>query len=104
MRRQAATTLRAMEALVRVQARVRGRCVRMSKEGQAVQNKILRRRQLNTRPSKSALRQTDGRWDASRGTLQDKSAKTSSREEGARKRERAMSYAFSQQVLAGYHL
>lgn len=43
-----------------------------------------------------------GRWDASRGTLQDKNAKKSSRKEGVRKRERAMAYAFSQQVLGHF--
>lgn len=40
VRKQAAVTLRCMQALVRVQARVRARRVRMSVEGQAVQ-KIL---------------------------------------------------------------
>lgn len=37
VRKQAAVTLRCMQALVRVQARVRARRVRMSIEGQAVQ-------------------------------------------------------------------
>ncbi|CAK9223678.1 unnamed protein product [Sphagnum troendelagicum] len=54
VRRQAATTLRAMEALVRVQARVRARRVRMSEDGQAVQQQIRQRRQLVSRPSKAA--------------------------------------------------
>lgn len=47
VRRQAGTTLRAVEALVRVQARIRGHHVRMSKEGQAVQYKLLQHRQIN---------------------------------------------------------
>lgn len=47
VRRQAGTTLRAVEALVRVQARIRGHRVRMSKEGQAVQYKLLQHRQIN---------------------------------------------------------
>ncbi|CAK9271482.1 unnamed protein product [Sphagnum jensenii] len=54
VRRQAATTLRAMEALVRVQARVRARRVRMSEDGQAVQQQIRQRRQLVSRPIKAA--------------------------------------------------
>lgn len=37
VRKQAAVTLRCMQALVRVQARVRARSVRMSPEGLAVQ-------------------------------------------------------------------
>ena len=43
-RKQAAVTLRCMQALVRVQARVRARRVRMSIEGQAVQNLLNERR------------------------------------------------------------
>lgn len=40
VRKQAAVTLRCMQALVRVQARVRARRVRMSMEGQAVQDML----------------------------------------------------------------
>lgn len=40
VRKQAAVTLRCMQALVRVQARVRARRVRMSIEGQAVQQML----------------------------------------------------------------
>ena len=46
VRRQAAMTLRCMQALVRVQARVRARRVRMSEEGLAVQHKVNERRLL----------------------------------------------------------
>jgi hypothetical protein len=56
VRRQAGTTLRCVQALVRVQARVRARRVRMSEEGQAVQEKLEQRRQLNPRPRKSLVR------------------------------------------------
>jgi hypothetical protein len=58
VRRQASTTLRAMEALVRVQARVRARRVRMSEEGQAVQKQIMERRLLLSRPKTSVSRTT----------------------------------------------
>lgn len=44
VRKQAAVTLRCMQALVRVQARVRARRVRMSMEGQAVQDMLNERR------------------------------------------------------------
>lgn len=44
VRKQAAVTLRCMQALVRVQARVRARRVRMSVEGQAVQQMLAERR------------------------------------------------------------
>lgn len=44
VRKQAAVTLRCMQALVRVQARVRACRVRMSIEGQAVQDMMDKRR------------------------------------------------------------
>ena len=44
VRKQAAVTLRCMQALVRVQARVRARRVRMSVEGQAVQQMLAEHR------------------------------------------------------------
>ena len=44
-----------MQALVRVQARVRARRVRMSEEGQAVQKQLCERRQLESRPRKSLV-------------------------------------------------
>lgn len=44
VRKQAAVTLRCMQALVRVQARVRARRVRMSVEGQAIQQMLKDRR------------------------------------------------------------
>lgn len=44
VRKQAAVTLRCMQALVRVQARVRARRVRMSTEGLAVQKLLEVRR------------------------------------------------------------
>jgi hypothetical protein len=46
VRKQAAVTLRCMQALVRVQARVRARRVRMSMEGQAVQEMLNERRSM----------------------------------------------------------
>lgn len=47
VRKQAAVTLRCMQALVRVQARVRARSVGMSPEGQAVQNLLDEHRYQN---------------------------------------------------------
>lgn len=55
MRRQAATTLRALKALVRVQACVHSFWVRMSQHGQAVQQQIKEHRQLLAQPSKTAV-------------------------------------------------
>lgn len=53
VRKQAAVTLRCMQALVRVQARVRARRVRMSVEGQAVQ-RLLDERQVKNEVLKQA--------------------------------------------------
>lgn len=53
VRKQAAVTLRCMQALVRVQARVRARRVRMSEEGQAVQ-KMLDERHIKNELLKQA--------------------------------------------------
>lgn len=44
-----------MQALVRVQARVRARRVRMSEEGQAVQRQLFYRRQQESRPRRSMV-------------------------------------------------
>lgn len=63
VRKQAAVTLRCMQALVRVQARVRARRVRMSIEGQAVQNMLNERRtqaellkEAEVQPSKQTIK------------------------------------------------
>ncbi|KAJ7516196.1 hypothetical protein O6H91_22G046600 [Diphasiastrum complanatum] len=95
VRKQAAMTLRCMQALIRVQARVRARRVRMSEEGQAVQRQLSqRRRRQQARPRKSM----DG-WNASSGTVEDLQAKVEKRQEAAKKRDRALAYAMSQQKI-----
>ncbi|KAK2391919.1 protein IQ-DOMAIN [Trifolium repens] len=91
VRKQAAVTLRCMQALVRVQARVRARRVRMSMEGQAVQN------MLNERRSKlELLKEAEEGWCDSIGTLEDVKSKIQMRQEGAFKRERALAYSLAQ--------
>ncbi|RZR79065.1 hypothetical protein BHM03_00004647 [Ensete ventricosum] len=75
------TAFRAFLALVRVQARIRARRVRMSTEGQAVQ------RMLEAHRSK-----------------QDLLKEAEMRQEGALKRERAIAYAMSQQVHMQFKL
>eukprot|EP01018_Ginkgo_biloba_P002170 Gb_13836 [translate_table: standard] len=53
VRKQADATLCCMQALVRVQARVRGRRFRVSEEGQAVQRQLKQIQQHEARPRKS---------------------------------------------------
>lgn len=91
VRKQAAVTLRCMQALVRVQARVRARRVRMSIEGQAVQQILNERRSMA-----DLLKQAEDGWCDSRGTLEEVKAKLQIRQEGAVKRERAIAYALAQ--------
>jgi hypothetical protein len=55
VRRQAAITLRCMQALVRVQARVRARRVRMSQQGLAVQRTISHRRLIEAQLRESEV-------------------------------------------------
>ncbi|CAN6441608.1 unnamed protein product [Victoria cruziana] len=83
-----------MQALVRVQARVRARRVRMSTEGLAVQ-KMLDQRRAETNP----LKEAEEGWCDRQGTLEQVKAKLQMRQEGAIKRERALAYSFSQQLL-----
>lgn len=93
VRKQAAVTLRCMQALVRVQARVRAHRVRMSMEGQAVQD------MLNERRSKAELlKVAEEGWCDSRGTIQEVKAKIQMRQEGAFKRERALAYSHAQKL------
>ncbi|KAL0330447.1 UNVERIFIED_CONTAM: hypothetical protein Sradi_5031400 [Sesamum radiatum] len=83
-----------MQALVRVQARVRARRVRMSVEGQAVQKMLDERRAKD-----ELLKQAEEGWCDSRGTLEEVKAKIQMRQEGAFKRERALAYSLAQKVF-----
>ncbi|CAL1399723.1 unnamed protein product [Linum trigynum] len=95
VRKQAVVTLRCMQALVRVQARVRATAVRMSSEGQAVQQ-MLDAYRNHADPTKQA----EKRWCNSPGTVDQVRTKLQMRLEGAIKRERAIAYALSQQLQA----
>ncbi|KAJ6416010.1 hypothetical protein OIU84_004747 [Salix udensis] len=89
VRKQAAVTLRCMEALVRVQARVRAQNVSMA-EDQATQNE-LNKYMYQADPIKQK------RWCDSPGTVDKVKEKLQMRTEGAIKRERAIAYSLSQQ-------
>ncbi len=55
VRRQAAITLKCMQALVRVQARVRARRVRMTEEGLAIQHTISQSRLMEAQIRESEV-------------------------------------------------
>ncbi|KAG4385952.1 hypothetical protein GLYMA_12G189900v4 [Glycine max] len=96
VRKQAAITLRCMQALVRVQARVRARHVCMALETQASQQK----HQQNL-ANEARVRETEEGWCDSVGSVEEIQAKILKRQEAAAKRERAMAYALSHQWQAG---
>ncbi|RZB83726.1 Protein IQ-DOMAIN 1 isoform C [Glycine soja] len=96
VRKQAAITLRCMQALVRVQARVRARRVCMALETQASQQK----HQQNL-ANEARVREIEEGWCDSVGSVEEIQAKLLKRQEAAAKRERAMAYALSHQWQAG---
>ncbi|KAL0429908.1 UNVERIFIED_CONTAM: protein IQ-DOMAIN 31 [Sesamum radiatum] len=88
VRKQAAVTLRCMQALVRVQARVRAHCNQSSAGGQ-----------LENRNEADPVKLAESGWCDSRGTVEEVRSKLQMKQEGAIKRERAIAYALSQQQL-----
>ncbi|KAK4741476.1 hypothetical protein SAY87_025064 [Trapa incisa] len=81
VRKQAAVTLRCMQALVRVQARVRAQCSGMASE----------ERKLDP------IKQSEQGWCDSPGTLEEVRSKLQMRQEAFIKRERAKAYSQTQQ-------
>ncbi|KAL5579450.1 hypothetical protein UlMin_011892 [Ulmus minor] len=92
VRKQAAVTLRCMQALVRVQARVRARCANSSPEGQAVEELLDK-----DRDQLDPIKQAERGWCDSPRTASEVREKLHMRQKGAIKRERAMAYSISQQ-------
>ncbi|KAK1358478.1 Protein IQ-DOMAIN 1 [Heracleum sosnowskyi] len=86
VRKQAAVTLRCMEALVRVQARVKARCASLEEQKDGL-----------NQPDPVVL--VEGGWCDSHGTIEEVKTKLHKKQVGAIKRERAITYALSQQQL-----
>ncbi|CAM0876691.1 unnamed protein product [Alopecurus aequalis] len=97
VRKQAAITLRCMQALVRVQARVRARRVRVALENQTDD----RQDNVEEQTDEAYVREIEDGWCDSIGSVEDIQAKLLKRQEAAAKRERAMAYALSHQWQAG---
>ncbi|XP_056165562.1 protein IQ-DOMAIN 5-like [Syzygium oleosum] len=95
VRKQAAMTLRCMQALVRVQARVRARRVRLELESQTAEQKL--KQQI---AKEAQVRQIEEGWCDRVGSVEEIQAKLTKRQEAAAKRERAMAYALAHQWQA----
>ncbi|KAL6637216.1 hypothetical protein ACP70R_024788 [Stipagrostis hirtigluma subsp. patula] len=94
VRKQTAETLQCMQALVRAQARVRARQVRVALENQVAQKKV-------PEYHENPVREVEGGWCGSIGSAEEMQAKVLKRQEAAAKRERAMAYALTHQRQAG---
>uniref|UniRef100_A0A0E0H8W4 DUF4005 domain-containing protein n=1 Tax=Oryza nivara TaxID=4536 RepID=A0A0E0H8W4_ORYNI len=90
VKRQAASTLRCMQTLARVQSQIRSRRLKMSEENQALQRQLLLKQELES------LRMGE-QWDDSTQSKEQIEASLISRQEAAVRRERALAYAFSHQ-------
>ncbi|KAL0341876.1 UNVERIFIED_CONTAM: IQ domain-containing protein IQM1 [Sesamum calycinum] len=88
VRKQAAVTLKCMEALARVQARVIAQCAQSSAK-----------RQPENDTEFDPVKQAENGWCDIRGTVDEVRSKLQMKKEGAIKRERALAYALSQQQL-----
>ncbi|EHA8586897.1 Protein IQ-DOMAIN 14 [Cocos nucifera] len=113
VRRQANMTLRCMQALVRVQERVRDQRARLARKGAShssnksatfsYDTSIWDSRYLHDLADRRSLQSRDGSsyaddWDDHPRTIEEIQSMLQSRKEAALKRERALSYAFSQQA------
>lgn len=92
VKRQAATTLRCMQTLARVQSQIHTRRVRMSEENQALQRQLLLKNETELERS----RMGDG-WDDSAQSKEQIETSLLNKQEAALRRERALAYAFSHQ-------
>ncbi|XVF76496.1 hypothetical protein PTKIN_Ptkin13bG0270900 [Pterospermum kingtungense] len=91
-KRQAASTLRCMQTLSRVQCQIRMRRIRMTEENQALQ------RQLLQKHAKEIVNSQMGEdWDDSLQSKEQIEATLLSKHEATMRRERAMAYSFTHQ-------
>lgn len=90
VRRQASVSLRCMNAVIRLQALARGHRVRNSELGQLVQKHLQQTKQSRKKPAEG--------WVNSLATAQQLHAKAQSKQDAVTKRQRALVYAFSEQL------
>lgn len=110
VRKQAQMTMRCMQALVRVQARVRARRVQLSHESlekammeDEEEEEFVRQQEKITKPM-SPMRRSSGinsnnGWDNNRQSAKKAKENDLRKHEAAMKRERALAYAFNYQQV-----
>lgn len=96
VKRQAATTLKCMQTLARVQSQIRERRIRMSEENQALQRQLQQKRDKELEKLRTSIGEE---WNDSTQSKEQVEAKLQSRQEAAMRRERALAYAFSHQQM-----
>ncbi|KAH9622160.1 hypothetical protein KSS87_002445 [Heliosperma pusillum] len=92
VKRQAATTLRCMQTLARVQSQIRARRVRMSEENLALQRQLQQKHEKEFENMRMAET-----WDDSPQSKEQMEANLQSKQDAALRRERALAYAFTHQ-------
>ncbi|XP_062215091.1 protein IQ-DOMAIN 5-like isoform X2 [Phragmites australis] len=95
VRKQTSETLQCMQALVRAQARIRARQVHVGLENQVARKKI-----PEQDDHENHVREVEGGWCGSIGSMEEMQAKVLKRQEAAVKRERAMAYALTHQSVS----
>ncbi|GER36527.1 IQ domain-containing protein [Striga asiatica] len=95
VRKQAATTLRCMQALVKFQSRFRARRVRVALENQRAQQKLQGQLEQEAR-----VKKIEEGWCQIVGSAEEVQAKLSKRKEAAANREKAKAYALARQWQA----
>lgn len=90
VRKQASTSFQCINAVIRIQALARGHRVRNSELGQLVQKHLQQTKQSRKKPAEG--------WVNSLATAQQLHAKAQSKQDAVTKRQRALVYAFSEQL------
>ncbi|KAK4436055.1 protein IQ-DOMAIN 1 [Sesamum alatum] len=93
-KRQAAATLKCMQTLARVQSEIRARRLRTSEENSAIQRQIQQKHEKELEKLRASI---GGNWDDRMQSKEQIEANLHNRQEAAKRRERALAYAYSHQ-------
>ncbi|KAK4493522.1 hypothetical protein RD792_000004 [Penstemon davidsonii] len=96
VKRQAASTLKCIQTLSRVQSEIRARRIRMSEENSAIQRQIQQKHEKELEKSRAAS--IGSNWDDSVQSKEQVEANLQYKQEAAMRRERALAYAYSHQA------